>query len=76
VSQQHNFEYWLRFTLPKNLKLSDSKKKAMETVFGHFADYASGVAAKAPEEVDFFFKNLQSKMSKVERWRPSKAELQ
>lgn len=61
-----DFEYWIRFELPKRLNLTESKQAAMKSVFYHFSDVVKPLHEKAPREFRIFFSNLQRLINRVE----------
>jgi len=66
------FESFLRNELPSKLKLTASKKVAMERTFYHFSDFLKNNFKKAPVELENFLKEFKKKINNVEKWRAPK----
>jgi hypothetical protein len=75
MTLQHEFEYYMRNTLPMKLNLSPSKKVASEIIFYHFSDFAKDLAVKSPDEFRYFFDGLKSNVERIEKWKCPKTHM-
>ena len=64
-----DFEYWVRWILPKKLCLSKNKKAAVNSVLYHFADFIRPLERKAPKEFHTFFEALKDSVERASKMR-------
>ena len=64
------FEFFLRYELPKLLNLSPSKRVAMELKFQRFRDHVRPLVEEMPQEFGVFFEEMRETAKKVLRFRP------
>lgn len=69
MSPQHEFELFLRHTVPGKLHISASKKEALNIKFYHFSDIIKPLTEKAPTEFKLFFDAFKSKFDEIEKWK-------
>ena len=69
-----DFEFFLRSELPNLLRLSPSKKYAMDVYFCKFADEVRNMYRIAPKEVSLFYSELKSRINAVSKFRASRGE--